>query len=234
MPLDTSVLAALALGSCFGCIVLVFHWGRKLQATSPLRDQLVEATAEQEKKFLILELDDESREPLDPEHNPFYGTEAEKLLEPPSAIYDQAWMQQYEASLNVRPRYIKGDPKAEKAWEDQQEIIKRHFEAFKKWGEKEKRIYEDRRRHIDAEALRRAKRKVPESMDISLLGGGWIFLLEFSTVIVIIFAVVILGILGTLQSQEISTILAAIAGYVLGKAAGTAGRSAKESQSSAQ
>lgn len=41
-------------------------------------------------------------------------------------------------------------------------------------------------------------------------------------VIVIIFTLLILGILGTLEGKEISTILAAIAGYVLGKAtAGT-------------
>jgi len=55
---------------------------------------------------------------------------------------------------------------------------------------------------------------------ISLLGGGFSFLLEFSTVIVIIFAVVILSIIGILKNQEIATILAAIAGYVLGKATG--------------
>jgi hypothetical protein len=67
---------------------------------------------------------------------------------------------------------------------------------------------------------KRAQKFVPQSLDISLLGGGWAFLLEFSTVIVIIFAIVILGILGVLAGEQISTILAAIAGYVLGKASG--------------
>lgn len=42
--------------------------------------------------------------------------------------------------------------------------------------------------------------------------------MEFSTVIVIIFTVLILGILNVLNEQSISTILAAIAGYILGKA----------------
>jgi len=60
--------------------------------------------------------------------------------------------------------------------------------------------------------------KVPSTIDISLLGGGWAFLLEFSTVIVIIFTLLILGILKALEGKDIATILAAIAGYVLGKA----------------
>jgi Na+/H+-dicarboxylate symporter len=55
-------------------------------------------------------------------------------------------------------------------------------------------------------------------MDISLLGGGWSFLLEFSTVIVIIFTLLILGIASVIQGKDIVTILASIAGYVLGKA----------------
>jgi hypothetical protein len=58
-------------------------------------------------------------------------------------------------------------------------------------------------------------------MDISLLGGGFSFLLEFSTVIVIIFTLLILGLIGSLGGNEISTILASIAGYVLGKATST-------------
>ena len=68
------------------------------------------------------------------------------------------------------------------------------------------------------EAAKRAEKKIPSSIDISLLGGGWAFLLEFSTVIVIIFTLLILGILETLEGKDIATILAAIAGYVLGKA----------------
>ncbi|HEY6250780.1 MAG TPA: hypothetical protein VI685_12535 [Candidatus Angelobacter sp.] len=60
---------------------------------------------------------------------------------------------------------------------------------------------------------------------------GWAFLLEFSTVIVIIFALLVLGILETLDGREIATILAAIAGYVLGKASGGAKKSQEEAAS---
>src|SRR5271166_4742589 len=49
-------------------------------------------------------------------------------------------------------------------------------------------------------------------------GRGPSFVLEFTAIVVIIFAAVTLGILGVLSGQQIGTLLAAIAGYVLGKA----------------
>jgi hypothetical protein len=56
--------------------------------------------------------------------------------------------------------------------------------------------------------------------------------LEFSTVIVIIFALLTLGILGILEGREIATILTAIAGYVLGKATATTKQPKKDISSS--
>ena len=56
-------------------------------------------------------------------------------------------------------------------------------------------------------------------VDLSVLRGrGAEFVLEFTTVVVIIFAAIILGVLGILEPQQIGTLLAAIAGYVLGRA----------------
>ena len=58
------------------------------------------------------------------------------------------------------------------------------------------------------------------SVDFSALRGrGPEFVLEFTAIIVIIFAAVILGIGNVLGNEQIGTLLAAIAGYVLGKAA---------------
>jgi len=53
----------------------------------------------------------------------------------------------------------------------------------------------------------------------ALRGRGQQFVLEFTAIVVIIFAAVILGILKILDNQQIGTLLAAIAGYVLGRAA---------------
>ena len=59
------------------------------------------------------------------------------------------------------------------------------------------------------------------NVDFSALRGrGPQFVLEFTAVVVIIFSAVILGVLGVLDSNQIGTLLAAIAGYVLGKSAG--------------
>jgi hypothetical protein len=66
------------------------------------------------------------------------------------------------------------------------------------------------------EAAERAKLLL--NVDFSALRGrGPEFVLEFTAVVVIIFAAVILGVLGVLDSNQIGTLLAAIAGYVLGK-----------------
>jgi hypothetical protein len=63
-----------------------------------------------------------------------------------------------------------------------------------------------------------ARAKLLLNVDFSALRGrGPEFVLEFTAVVVIIFAAVILGVLGVLDSNQIGTLLAAIAGYVLGK-----------------
>jgi hypothetical protein len=73
------------------------------------------------------------------------------------------------------------------------------------------------------------KRSAEQSADLALKvdisaiqGRGPEFILEFTAIIVIIFAAVILGVGSVLDSQQIGTLLAAIAGYVLGKAASRA------------
>ena len=49
-------------------------------------------------------------------------------------------------------------------------------------------------------------------------GRGHAFVLEFTAIVVIIFAAVIAGVLKILTGEQIGTLLAAIAGYVLGRA----------------
>jgi hypothetical protein len=63
-------------------------------------------------------------------------------------------------------------------------------------------------------------------VDISIFRGrGPAFILEFTALVVIIFSAVILGILGILDSNQIGTLLAAIAGYVLGRSTNQGGDS---------
>jgi hypothetical protein len=71
---------------------------------------------------------------------------------------------------------------------------------------------------VKASAVQSAEQAL--KVDLSAIQGrGPEFILEFTAIIVIIFAAVILGVGSVLDSQQIGTLLAAIAGYVLGKAA---------------
>jgi len=67
-----------------------------------------------------------------------------------------------------------------------------------------------------------AKEQAQRALNVdysALRGRGPEFVLEFTAIVVIIFAAVILGALNILKDQQIGTLLAAIAGYVLGKSA---------------
>jgi hypothetical protein len=48
-----------------------------------------------------------------------------------------------------------------------------------------------------------AESRVPRTMDISFLGGGWSFLLEFSTVIVILFILLCMRILNAITGRDL-------------------------------
>lgn len=69
-------------------------------------------------------------------------------------------------------------------------------------------------------AIEEEKKRVKDvlgMLDTSTFSGSWVFLLEFTTIVFIVYAVLSLGVLGVLDSQPIAAILAAVAGYVLGK-----------------
>lgn len=102
-----------------------------------------------------------------------------------------------------------------------QQLQREHYQKVQAW-----------RRQVNIEATRRYRQELSEgrqkakeqagravSVDLSVLRGrGSEFVLEFTTVVVIIFAAVALGVLRILDTQQIGTLLAAIAGYVLGRA----------------
>lgn len=191
--------------ACLLCIYAVFFFGRKLQSSAMLRSTLVEGVKQQELTKILEELIKRGEKgPLDPENNPA----------PPG--YDRFkglyYPEVYKNYGQNKDRYFSDSE------QDQQKEWAKTYETYCNWENKEKALYESLRKKADDDALKIAENKVPKSIDISLLGGGFSFLLEFSTVIVIIFTLLILGILGNLEGKEISTILAAIAGYVLGKA----------------
>ena len=69
------------------------------------------------------------------------------------------------------------------------------------------------------EEAKKESEKALGELDFSVvMGRGPEFILQFTAVVTIVFVVLALGIVGKLDSQQAGTILAAIAGYVLGQA----------------
>lgn len=218
--IDPSILTIAVLSTCLMCIYMVFFFGRRLQTSAYLRDSLLEGAKQQELKILLRELRDRAMEgPLDPQNPPpeGYGT-TRRLWE--ADRYSSSAKSPYWSRSNETP-----EQKAERLAEEQRQ---HQLETERKAWESEERVrYEALRQQAEKQAAMRAEKKIPSSIDISLLGGGFAFLLEFSTVIVIIFTLLILGIQKTLEGKDIATILAAIAGYVLGKATSATKQSEK-------
>jgi hypothetical protein len=211
------LLAFAALFVCIGCIYMVIRWGRTLEKQDFQRDSILDAIANQEAAGLIAQLDQKVYlEAIDPENHPFPDEAGTYTL------YD-FWLN-YQTFLSYDPTtdIFYNDPKwapeqkAQKQLEFNQD--KRAKTALKIWGKEELKRYESEKKKIRDDARKKADKRLPSTMDRSLLGGGFSFILEFSTVIVIIFSVVILGVIGIVAGRDIVTILAAIAGYVLGKA----------------
>jgi hypothetical protein len=87
-----------------------------------------------------------------------------------------------------------------------------------------------------ADARERARNLAEKGINIELAalrGRGPEFVLGFTTIVAIVFAAAALGILGRLDSQQIGTLFAAIAGYVLGRATSRAATPASEQPQSA-
>lgn len=187
-----TLLVLFSIVACMISIYIVFYFGRQLEMSALIRENLVETVYEKEYYEDIDKLRSKGAYdgPLDSARNPV-----------PQGYnrFKEFWYPDYY-------------PKSTSQLSPQQE------EEFLEWERKEKEIFNEKCEEIKETAMESAERQVPTTMDTSLLGGGFSFLLEFSTVIVIIFTVLILGILGIFEGNEVTPILASIAGYVLGKA----------------
>jgi len=103
------------------------------------------------------------------------------------------------------------------------EATRKYLDQLRNWQEtdlekkaKSLRTAEVRRCEI---AARAEAQKALRVIDLGTLNGrGPEFILQFTAVVTIVFAVLALGLIGKLESEQAGTILAAIAGYVLGQA----------------
>lgn len=154
--------------------------------------------------------------------NPFdpWASETRRLRQPVSAnLRNRDWRTRPpglgRSDPTNEPR--RGDADTEQAFEMQ---LNRFSDQAQAWVERAgAQAYSWYQADIEKEK-RTAKLQAEDALQVdfsALRGRGPEFVLEFTAIVVIIFAAVILGILGQLDSQQIGTLLAAIAGYVLGK-----------------
>jgi hypothetical protein len=212
----------------------VFFFGRQIQTSAYVRDSLVAAVKLQELQNLMRALQAKRLEgPLDEKKPPPSGFESAAR-----AMWrdDMATASARESSpyipADATPEEIQHIEEAfDKSREEREKQERTQREPFDKWAAEERERYVALRQEAEQTALKNAKNRVPKTMDISLLGGGWSFLLEFSTVIIIIFILLCLSILNALTGKEAITILASIAGYVLGKASASSQRGQSPEQS---
>jgi hypothetical protein len=104
------------------------------------------------------------------------------------------------------------------------EVERRFLLGFRK---EQLRTFQQVRKTIKKDEEEHAS-KILSRLDTSTFSGSWIYLLEFTTIVFIVYAVLSLGVLGVLDSQPIATILAAVAGYVLGKSTTLRGAAGEE------
>jgi hypothetical protein len=215
-PFVQAVLIVLVLCACITCLWMVFFFGRRLQTSAYLRESLVAAVREEERKGLARELLDRAiAGPLDPKK------------QPPDAFGQAGQLWERDKWIPYVDR-LSDDRVIGEETPEQRETRRKQLGECRQWEGEERERYAAELQRVEKEALRRAERRIPKSMDISMLGGGWSFLLEFSTVIVIIFTLLALGVSGAIPGKDISTILAAVAGYVLGKATSATSSSGRD------
>lgn len=110
-------------------------------------------------------------------------------------------------------------------YQEKEKLFSTEFQKFgeeiRDWVEKTR----DGARYCYSQDLEESKKEAEDaadealSVDLSAIRGrGPEFVLEFTAIVIIIFAAVILGLAAVLKNEQIGTLLAAIAGYVLGKA----------------
>jgi len=245
------VLATIALISIIIALSIVFWFGRRITIQTHLRNTLFNAAVSLESEKGIRDLTDKAwSSPLSnsnrfPEEAQDINLRHDLWLADPNTKSTALFLQdepkfmtkdQFLDYNNIQPGPDAG--KKYQEFQDQYQCDKANYDKrklgiakFREWEERERQIYNQMKDDIISKATQDTQKTLPKSMDVSILGTGFSFLLEFSTVIVIIFAVIVMGVLGVLTGAEIAPILAAIAGYVLGK--GTYKQSTQEGQQAA-
>ncbi len=221
------VFVLLVLGYLFWVMIV---YSNRIAQTGPLGIQIVDALNEVRRQRVMKSLGEK-----------WDAGEYHKEV-----LSDQVWMSEH-ASPAI-PDELEGDWASRDArrqlrqrgrigtlppgYEDEPEQIKKLSESYLATLRGLEEIYDAEARRRFAEEQRtllapqmRADKSIIRYFDFpSVAGQGPEFVLRFTALVTIIFAVIALSILGLLDPDQAGTILAAIAGYVLGQASARTGR----------
>ncbi len=136
----------------------------------------------------------------------------EKIYKPPAA------------DLNAHAKYEVYQAKYEAYQKEWNEVAHHNQEWDQRLGKAQADIYNQALNKVLSDAKEASDSAA--DVDISIFRGrGPTFVLEFTAIVVIIFSALILGVLERLDPDQIGTLLAAIAGYVLGRSKDQSGAS---------
>ena len=232
LPADSAAVAQVSYDT--GAIVLVAgvlavlaflfflqtHYANRIEQSSYVGEQIRRVLHADERERILSTIDEaweEGRYHRDVVNDPEWRSQ-HPLPEPDDDIQDSFQVQEARRQVVERGRIGSLPPGRE-----DRKGVREYVNELRSWSEEtvheeaRRRRGEDRQRS-EGEAKNESSRALG-SLDLAALRGkGPEFVLQFTAVVTIIFAVIALGILQQLSPEQAGTILAAVAGYVLGQA----------------
>jgi hypothetical protein len=221
--LEAVVLVVLILCLLALLFWLLLQWSHRLDQASYLGDVYRESVQDFEYKRLAsgpLEKFQTGGYQKEIAEDSEWLKESRKPEPPPGLIVSRGWGTGDGSKSPDKAGGSSDAPDAAQSAADRQAELQ-YYRDLQEWQNKVTAEASARsRRDLNGARLRAEERaKYATDVDLSVLRGrGAEFVLEFTTVVVIIFAALILGVLRILGTEQIGTLLAAIAGYVLGRA----------------
>jgi hypothetical protein len=229
------MLVALVLIVLALLFILVFPYSHRIEQTTYVGEQMRRAIYSVERQRRVSEVDeawDRGKYHLDAIGNETWRSEHPLPQRPMGDSVDSRTIDIAIQQLERQGRVGTLPP-----FSSQTEQSRQYVSDLRHWAETE---LEKKAKSLRADDIRRCEEAARDEsnralgvIDLATLRGrGPEFILQFTAIVTIVFVVFSLGLIGKLESQQVGTILAAIAGYVLGQATARRDLSGRGRQSS--
>jgi hypothetical protein len=227
-----TIFGILALAVLASLFFWAFYWNGRVEATSYVGELLGEALYSAERQRL-LKLIEEAWD----RHT--YHVKAMKdemwrsnhTYPAPPALIAHSWVVQSAIRNLEQHGFVGTSPPGFGLTSDEEKETSDYLSRLREWADtalenRATSLYDNDVLTREQEA-RNASQRILGGIDLTILRGvGPEFILQFTAIVTIVFVVLLLGTIGNLASDQAGTILAAIAGYVLGQTTRTRTQSA--------